>query len=176
MIGSCRSGSQSLSGSRRWLIIAPTIRESRESRFIDEPTGPSFSRRAAGPARRDRLRRARFCHRCPPLRAVHARRSAATHSARRPAWTRAAGEDSSLISPWGFPCCVRFPCVHAAATTPVQQLGVLLAHLTQPCQPSPEGSPGRPSHRPFRGLLGGYSRCGLNTRAVTVFLDPLSEG
>src|SRR5437764_9889819 len=84
---------KSLSGSRRWLIIALTIRESRESRFIDEPTGPSFSRRAAGPARRDRLRRARFCHRCPPLRAVHARRSAATHSARRPAWTRAAGED-----------------------------------------------------------------------------------
>jgi hypothetical protein len=37
---------------------------------------------------------------------------------------------------------VRFPCVHAAATTPVQQLGVLLAHLTQPCQPSPEGVAG----------------------------------
>ena len=29
----------------------------------------------------------------------------------------------------GFPCCVRFPCVHAAATTPVQRLGVFLAHL-----------------------------------------------
>jgi hypothetical protein len=55
---------------------------------------------------------------------------------------------------WGFPCCVRFPCVHAAATTPVQRLGVVLAHRTQPCQPSPEGSPGRPAHRPFRGLLG----------------------
>src|SRR5437763_16287651 len=27
----------------------------------------------------------------------------------------------------GFPCCVRFPCVHAAATTPVQQMGVLVA-------------------------------------------------
>src|ERR1700730_659062 len=27
----------------------------------------------------------------------------------------------------GFPCCVRFACVHAAATTPVQQMGVLLA-------------------------------------------------
>src|SRR5271165_386399 len=24
---------------------------------------------------------------------------------------------------WGFPCCVRFPCVHAAATTPAQRLG-----------------------------------------------------
>ena len=27
-------------------------------------------------------------------------------------------------TPWGFPCCVRFPCVHAAATTPAQRLGV----------------------------------------------------
>ena len=26
---------------------------------------------------------------------------------------------SSLTTPWGFPCCVRFPCVHAAANTPV---------------------------------------------------------
>src|SRR5450631_1880420 len=28
----------------------------------------------------------------------------------------------------------------------------------------------------FRGLLGVHSRCGLHTRAVTVFRDPLSEG
>src|SRR5881227_3259278 len=72
-----------------------------------------------------------------------------------------------LITHWGFPCCVRFPCVHAAATTPVQRLGVVLAHLTQSCQPSPEGAPGRPAHRSFRGLLGVHSRCGLHTRAVT---------
>src|SRR6266700_5015373 len=32
-----------------------------------------------------------------------------------------------MITRRGFPCCVRFPCVHAAATTPVQQMGVLLA-------------------------------------------------
>ena len=51
----------------------------------------------------------------------------------------------------------------------MQRLGVLVAH-TQPCQPSPEGSPGRPAHRPFRGLLGVHSRCGLHTRAVTVFV------
>ena len=25
---------------------------------------------------------------------------------------------------WGFPCCERFPCVRAAASTPVQRLGV----------------------------------------------------
>ena len=30
-------------------------------------------------------------------------------------------------TPWGFPCCVRFPCVHAAATTPAQRLGSYLA-------------------------------------------------
>ena len=41
------------------------------------------------------------------------------------------------------------------------------AHFTQPCQPSPKGSSGRPAHRPFRGLLGVHSRCGLHTRAVT---------
>ena len=39
---------------------------------------------------------------------------------------------SSLTTLWGFPCCVRFPCVRAAATTPVQRLGVVVAHLTQP--------------------------------------------
>ena len=83
---------------------------------------------------------------------------------------------SSLTTPRGFPCCVRFPCVHAAATTPAQRLGVLLRSFTQPCQPSPKGSSGRPAHRPFRGLLGVHSRYGLHTRAVTVYRDPLSEG
>ena len=38
--------------------------------------------------------------------------------------------------------CVARPCVHAAASTPVQRLGVVLAHRTQPCQPSPEGVAG----------------------------------
>jgi hypothetical protein len=28
-------------------------------------------------------------------------------------------------TPRGFPCCVRFPCVHAAATTPAQRLAAL---------------------------------------------------
>ena len=59
-----------------------------------------------------------------------------------------AGEFVSVLGPsgCGFPCCARFPCVHAAATTPVQRLGVLFALLTQPCQPSPKGSSGRPAH------------------------------
>src|SRR5437667_3793556 len=50
------------------------------------------------------------------------------------------------------------------------------AHFTQPYQPSPKGLSGRPAHRPFRGLLGVHSRCGLHTRAVTVFRDTLSKG
>jgi hypothetical protein len=39
--------------------------------------------------------------------------------------------------------------------------------FTQPYQPSPKGSSGRPAHRPFRGLLGVHSHYGLHTRAVT---------
>lgn len=30
--------------------------------------------------------------------------------------------------PRGFPCCARFPCVHAVATTPAQRLGHCFAH------------------------------------------------
>jgi hypothetical protein len=55
-------------------------------------------------------------------------------------------------------CCRHYPGV-AAGRTP--------RSFTQSCQPSPKGSPGRPAHRPFRGLLGVHSRCGLHTRAVT---------
>src|SRR4029077_16046961 len=49
-------------------------------------------------------------------------------------------------------------------------------YFTQPYQPSPKGLSGRPAHRPFRGLLGVYSRYGLHTRAVTVYRDTLTEG
>jgi hypothetical protein len=78
---------------------------------------------------------------------------------------------SSLTTLMGFPCCVRFPCVRAAATTPVQRLGVV-AHLTQPQQPSPITLPGRPAHRPFRGLLSVHSRCG-RTLAPSPICDQL---
>src|ERR1700693_1042662 len=50
------------------------------------------------------------------------------------------------------------------------------AHFTQPYQPSPKGSSGRPAHRPFRGLLGVHSRYGLHTRAVTVYRDTVTRG
>src|ERR1700736_4332810 len=97
-------------------------------------------------------------------------------SPRRPACPSRASGWSSLTTPWGLPCCVRFPCVHAVATTPAQRLGLLLRSLTQPCQPSPKGLSGRPAHRPFRGLLGVHSRYGLHTRAVTVYRDTLTRG
>ena|SRR5882724_6143542 len=94
----------------------------------------------------------------------------------RPACPSRAFGWSSLTTPWGLPCCVRFPCVHAVATTPAQRLGVFLCSFTQPYQPSPKGLSGRPAHCPFRGLLGVYSRYGLHTRAVTVYRDTLTEG
>jgi len=71
---------------------------------------------------------------------------------------------------------VRFPCVHAVATTPAQRLGVSVHSVTQPYQPSPKTLSGRPARRPFRGLLGVHLRYGLHTRAVTVYRDTLSEG
>src|SRR5216683_674116 len=73
----------------------------------------------------------------------------------------------------GFPCCVRLPCVHAAATTPVQLMGDLSLKLAHPYQPSPKPLPGRPAHRHFRGLLGVHLRCGLHTRAVTKFVTAI---
>lgn len=45
--------------------------------------------------------------------------------------------------------------------------------FTHPCQPSPIPLSGRPTHRPFRGLLGVHSRCGLHTRAVTKFVTAI---
>src|SRR3982074_742933 len=94
----------------------------------------------------------------------------------RPACPSRASGWPSLTTPWGLPCCVRFPCVHAVATTPAQRLGVFLCSFTQPYQPSPKGLSGRPAHCPFRGLLGVYSRYGLHARAVTVYRDTLTEG
>src|SRR5271156_2084182 len=50
-------------------------------------------------------------------------------------------------------------------------MGIVFARVTHPCQPSPIPLSGRPAHRPFRGLLSVYSRCGLHTRTVTVYRD-----
>jgi hypothetical protein len=63
---------------------------------------------------------------------------------------------------------VRFPCVHAIATTPARRLGSsLLLLLPQPCQPSPEWQPGRPAHRPFRGLFSVHSVTACTLAAAT---------
>src|ERR1019366_9719086 len=79
----------------------------------------------------------------------------------RPACPSRASGWSSLTTPRGFPCCVRFPCVRAAATTPVQRLAALPCSSIQSYQPSPAQFPGRPAHRPFRGLLSVHSLQGL---------------
>src|SRR5271156_5214175 len=50
-------------------------------------------------------------------------------------------------------------------------MGIVFARVTHPCQPSPIPLSGRPAHRPFRGLLSVYLRCGLHTRTVTVCRD-----
>src|ERR1700722_12973297 len=105
-------------------------------------------------------------HQSYPVSAV-LRTSPPPHSARPVPHGRPVGPViSDLTTLWGFPCCARFPCVRAAASTPVQRLGVVFAHLTQPYQPSPKLQSGRSAHRPFRGLLGVHSRCGPHTRAV----------
>ena len=69
-----------------------------------------------------------------------------------------------MTTPGGFPCCVRFPCVRAAATTPVRRLGVVFAHITQPCQPSP-------GHRvgPHIGI---FEACSAFTRVAARTLAP----
>ena len=50
------------------------------------------------------------------------------------------------------------------------------AQFAQPFQPSPIWQSGRPTRRPFRGLLDVHSRYGLHTRAVTVYRDTLTRG
>jgi len=59
-------------------------------------------------------------------------------------------------------CCRHYPGA-AEGRTP----SLVPAH---PYQPSPEGVPGRPAHRPFRGLLSVHSRCGPHTRAGHQFV------
>jgi hypothetical protein len=54
-----------------------------------------------------------------------------SHPSRASGW-------SSLTTPWGLPCCVRFPCVHAVATTPAQRPGLLLRSFTPAVSAFPE--------------------------------------
>src|SRR4029077_5276744 len=83
---------------------------------------------------------------------------------------------SSLTTPWGFPCCVRFPCVHAVATTPAQRLGVLLRSLHPAVSAFPDMAVGSACALSFSRFARRSLRYGLHTRAVTVYRDPLTEG
>jgi hypothetical protein len=85
----------------------------------------------------------------------------------RPACPSRASGWSSLTTPWGLPCCARFPCVHAVATTPAQRLGSASLTSPQSCQPSPTWQSGRPVHRHFEA-------CSAFTRvkACTLALSP----
>jgi hypothetical protein len=78
---------------------------------------------------------------------------------RPPGFVFAYGRTNSCLRALSLCTCRRY--------YPVQRLGVVFAHLTQPYQPSPKGSSGQPEHRPFRGLHGVHLRCGPHTRAVT---------
>jgi hypothetical protein len=59
-------------------------------------------------------------------------------SPRRPACPSRASGWSSLTTPWGLSCCVRFPCVHAVATTPAQRLSAFLCSFHPPVSAFPE--------------------------------------
>src|SRR5260370_22568689 len=71
-------------------------------------------------------------------------------------------------------CC---PCVRAAASTPVQRLSVVFAHLTQPCQPSPKLRSGRPAHRPFRDPMRWWWRPTIGSvRSLPPILEATMQG
>jgi len=48
---------------------------------------------------------------------------------------------SSLNTPWGFPCCARFPGVHAIATTPVRPVGASSARFPTDISLPGKGAP-----------------------------------
>src|SRR5713226_4481800 len=73
-------------------------------------------------------------------------------------------------TPWGFPCCVRFPCVHAVATTSAQRLGVLFAR-----SPSRVSLPRKGCRVGLRIVL--FEDCSAFTRvtACTLALSPIRD-
>ena len=94
---------------------------------------------------------------------------------RRPACPSRASGWSLPTTPWGFPCCVRFPCVHAVATTPAQRLGVFFALLTQRYQPSPKGCRVGPRIVLFEDCSA-FTRVTACTLALSPIRDTLIEG
>ncbi len=93
----------------------------------------------------------------------------------RPACPSRASGWSSPTSPWGFPCCLRFPCVHAAATTPVQRLGLLFAHSPRPIS-LPRKGRRVGLHIVLFEACSAFTRVAACTRALSPMRDTLSEG
>src|SRR6266404_4764752 len=76
----------------------------------------------------------------------------------------------ALTTPWGFPCCVRFPCVLAAATTPAQRLAYCFAQ-----SPSRVSLPRKGCRVGLRIVL--FEACSAFTRvaACTLALSPIRD-
>src|SRR5262249_11783228 len=93
----------------------------------------------------------------------------------RPACPSRASGWPSLTTLRGFPCCVRFPCVHAAATTPAQRLGVSVAQ-----SPSRISLPRKGCRVGLRIVLfeacSAFTRVAACTLAPSPIRDTLSEG
>ena len=89
---------------------------------------------------------------------------------RRPACPSRASGWPSLTTPKGFPCCLRFPGVHAVATTPAQRLGACFAHF-----PSPISLPRSRGRVGLRIVL--FEACSAFTRvtACTLALSPIRD-
>src|SRR6266446_9575566 len=87
----------------------------------------------------------------------------------RPACPSRASGWSSLPTPWGLPCCVRFPCVHAVATTPAQRLGVLFALLHPAVSAFPERVVGSACALSFSRIAQRFTR----VTACTLALSPI---
>ena len=66
----------------------------------------------------------------------------------------------------------RFPCVRAAASTPVQRLGVVFAQITQPYQPSPKLQSVRPAIDLFEACSA-FTRVAARTLAPSPICDQL---
>src|SRR6202040_179308 len=72
----------------------------------------------------------------------------------------------------GFPCCVRFPGVHAVATTPAQRLGASSARFPSRISLPGKGDPVGPRIVLFEDCSAFNSHYGLHTRWITQG-DPL---
>src|SRR5262245_33106688 len=94
----------------------------------------------------------------------------------RPACPSRASGWSSLTALWGLPCCVRFPCVHAVATTPAQRLGVVFCSF----HPSRISLPRKGCRVGLRIVLfedcSAFTRVAACTLALSPIRDTLSEG